>query len=186
MTLALTGHGVADGIAIGQAHVAERSEAEIGEYRIEAHEADREVDRYRQACEAAQAQLESLAERLGTESGATASEIIATHITMLCDESFNEAIEARIRGELCNAEWALQVQLEQILTEFRHIDDPYIRSRGEDVAQVVRLVQHKLSEKTAPVPLQSIPDRLADTLVIASDLTPGELAALHQRGVAGI
>ncbi len=186
MTLALTGQGVADGIAIGRAHVAERSEAEIGEYRIEPSEAECEVERYRQACQEAQTQLEALAEKLGTDTGATASEIISTHITMLCDESFNKEIVQRIRDELCNAEWALQVELEQILTEFRHIDDPYIRSRGEDVAQVVRLVQHKLGEKTSPVPLQGIPDRLAETLVVASDLTPGELAALHQRGVAGI
>ncbi len=186
MTLALTGHGVADGIAIGRAHIAERSEAEIGEYRIDEAEADREVERYRRAISAASAQLDTLGSKLGTDTGATASEIIATHAMMLRDETFNRAIEDRIRDELCNAEWALQVQLEQILAEFRQIDDAYIRSRGEDVAQVVRLAQHNLGEKTAGVPLKGIPDRLADTLVVASDLTPGELAALHQRGVAGI
>lgn len=186
MTLALTGYGVADGIAIGKAHVAERSEVKIGEFRIEESEAGLEVQRYRQAMAAASEQLESLGRKLGPETGTTASEIIATHVMMLHDETFNHSIEARIRDELCNAEWALQVQLEHILGEFRHIDDQYIRSRGEDVAQVVRLVQHKLGEKSAGVPLEGIPDRLADTLVIASDLTPGELAALHQRGVAGI
>jgi len=186
LTLALTGHGIADGIAIGRAHVAERSEVEIGEYRIDQGEVAQEIERYRQASAAASTQLESLADKLGSESGATASEIIATHIMMLRDEPFNLEIEERIGEELCNAEWALQVQLEHILTEFRHIDDPYIRSRGEDVAQVVRLVQHKLSERTSAVPLKGLPDRLANTLVVASDLTPGELAALHQRGVAGI
>jgi len=35
MTLALTGHAVTSGIAIGQTHLAERSELEIEEYRIE-------------------------------------------------------------------------------------------------------------------------------------------------------
>ena len=34
--------------------------------------------------------------------------------------------------------------------------------------------------------MRHIPDRLADTLVIAMELTPGELAMLHERGVAGI
>jgi len=186
MTLALTGHGVADGIAIGRAHIAERSEAEIGEYRIDEAEVDREIDRFRQAIASGSAQLESLSRQLGPESGTTASEIISTHIFMLRDKEFNRSIEARIRDELCNAEWALQAQLEQILAEFRHIEDSYIRSRGEDVAQVVRLVQHRLTEKSSATPLKDIPDRLAETLVIASDLTPGELAALHHRGVAGI
>ena len=61
MTLALTGHGVADGIAIGRVHVAERSEAEISEYRIDEHEAEKEIARYRQANAQARAQLKSLA-----------------------------------------------------------------------------------------------------------------------------
>lgn len=186
MTLALTGHGGADGIAIGRVHLAERSEAEIGEYRIRKQGVEEEIERFRQAITNASEQLELLIEQLGSDSGATATEIISMHVVMLRDESFNVSIESRIREELCNAEWALQAQLEQILAEFRHIDDPYIRSRGEDVAQVVSLVQHKLSEKTSSVPLKDIPDRLADTLVVATDLTPGELAALHHRGVAGI
>ena len=186
MTLALTGHGAADGIAIGRIHLAERSEAVIGEYRIPESDVENEIQRFHRAINDANQELQSLRERLGKEASATASEIIATHVVMLTDPSFNDAIETRIRSELCNAEWALQAQLEKILSEFRHIDDPYIRSRGEDVAHVVSLIQHRLDEKSSPVPLSSIPDRLADTLVVATDLTPGELAALHQRGVAGI
>ena len=38
MTLALTGHAVGRGIAIGRSHLAEGSELEIGEYRIAADE----------------------------------------------------------------------------------------------------------------------------------------------------
>lgn len=87
---------------------------------------------------------------------------------------------------MCNAEWALQLQLELLLADFRSLDDEYIRSRGEDVGQVVRLVQGKLNEEAADKPFESMPDRLADTLVISSELTPGELAILHERGVAGI
>ncbi|HKJ18956.1 MAG TPA: phosphoenolpyruvate--protein phosphotransferase [Xanthomonadales bacterium] len=186
MTLALTGHAGAEGIAIGRVHLAERSEAEIGEYRIHTDEVHEEIERFQQAIGAASEQLNSLGKQFGPDSGVTASEIISTHVALLRDETFHHSIESRIREELCNAEWALQAQLEQILAEFRQINDPYIRSRGEDVAHVVSLVQHALSEKAASPQLDSIPDRLADTLVVASDLTPGELAALHQRGVAGI
>ena len=78
------------------------------------------------------------------------------------------------------------MQLEQVLSEFRSLDDAYIRSRGEDVAQVVRLVQNKLNEEVGEKPFENMPDRLAETLVISSELTPGELAILHERGVGGI
>jgi phosphotransferase system enzyme I (PtsI) len=73
-----------------------------------------------------------------------------------------------------------------MLSEFRMMDDPYLRSRGEDITQVVRLVQSKLDDKTAGKHFENIPDRLAQTMVIATELTPGELAILHERGVAGI
>jgi len=186
VTLALTGHPVARGIAIGRCHLVERNELEIGEYRIATEEVEREIQRYRSAVEAARQQLEELAGRVIQNVGIGAGEIIQTHVMMLGDARLRENTEQHIRRELCNAEWALQMQLEQVLSEFRSLDDAYIRSRGEDVAQVVRLVQNKLNEEAGEKPFENMPDRLAETLVISSELTPGELAILHERGVGGI
>lgn len=186
MTLALTGHAVARGIAIGRCHLVERNELDIGEYRIAAEEVEREIQRYRNAVDAAGKQLEELAGRVIQSVGIGAGEIIQTHVQMLGDSRLRDSTEEHIRRELCNAEWALQMQLEQVLSEFRSLEDAYIRSRGEDVAQVVRLVQSKLNEEAADKPFESMPDRLAETLVISTELTPGELAVLHERGVGGI
>jgi len=187
MTLALTGHAVGRGIAIGRCHMAERSELEISEYRISADEVDSEVRRFRGAIEAAREQLEELAGRVMQNVGIGAGEIIQTHVLMLSDSRLRDSTEDHIRRELCNAEWALQMQLEQVLSEFRSLDDEYFRSRGEDVAQVVHLLQNKLNQNAATAkPFENMPDRLANTLVISSELTPGELAILHERGVAGI
>lgn len=186
MTLALTGHAVSRGIAIGQAHLVEPNELEIGEYRIGADKVEAEVVRLRDALNTAREQLELLAERVTRSAGTAASEMIQTHILMLADSSIGDAAEQRIRAEFCNAEWALQSQLETILLEFRHMEDEYIRSRGEDVAQVIRMVQTELSKAGSDRAFDHIPDRLANTLVVTTDLTPGELALLHERGVAGI
>lgn len=186
MTLALTGYAVSRGIAIGQAHLAERNELEIGEYRIQPENVEAEVSRLQEALETARVQLVMLSERVARSAGTAASEIIQIHILMLADSSIGDAAERRIREEFCNAEWALQSQLETILAEFRHMDDEYIRSRGEDVAQVIRMVQTELGKAGSDRSFDNIPDRLADTLVVTTELTPGELALLHERGVAGI
>jgi phosphotransferase system enzyme I (PtsI) len=186
MTLALTGQAVSRGIAIGLAHLAERNELEIGEYRIQPDTVDAEVARLRVAIQSARQQLEALAQRVSHSAGTAASDIILVHILMLGDSSIGDAAEKRIRTEFCNAEWALQSQLESILADFRHMDDEYIRSRGEDVAQVIRMVQDELGKAGHDLAFDNIPDRLADTLVITTELTPGELALLHERGVAGI
>lgn len=186
MTLALTGHAVARGIAIGRCHVVERNEFEIDEHRIGKDEVEREIQRFRDAIDAAQEQLAQLVDNIGHAVAVSATEIIQTHIMMLSDSTLRRKTEEHIRRDLCNAEWALQTQLEEILAEFRSMDDEYIRTRGEDITQVVRLVQGKLNEELETRPFEDIPDRLADTLVIASEVTPGELALLHERGVAGI
>jgi phosphotransferase system enzyme I (PtsI) len=186
MSLTLKGHAVSPGIAIGRIHLAERNELEIGEYRIGRNDVENEIQRYRNAVDAAREQLTELADRIDPKVAVPAVEIIQSHVLMLGDSKIRKSTEEHIRRELCNAEWALQVQLEQILSEFRSMDDEYIRTRGEDVTQVVRLIQGKLSEEAACKPFENIPDRLADTLVIAEELTPGELAILHERGVAGI
>ena len=186
MSLTLKGHAVSPGIVIGRIHLAERNELEISEYRIGRNNVENEIQRYRNAVDAAREQLEELADRIDPKVAVPAVEIIQSHVLMLGDSKIRKSTEEHIQRELCNAEWALQVQLEQLLSEFRSIDDEYIRTRGEDVTQVVRLIQGKLSEEAACKPFENIPDRLADTLVIAEVLTPGELAILHERGVAGI
>jgi phosphotransferase system enzyme I (PtsI) len=186
MTLALTGQPVARGIAIGRSHLAEHNELDIVEFRIGPEEVDKEIRRFRNAIDAARQQLEDLVGRVTENVGIGAAEIIQTHVLMLSDSRLRDDTENHIRSELCNAEWALQIQLEHLLAEFRSVDDDYIRSRGEDVTQVVRLLQNKLNEEAAEKPFENMPDRLAETLVIAVDLTPGELAVLHERGVAGI
>jgi phosphotransferase system enzyme I (PtsI) len=186
MSLTLKGHAVAPGIAIGRIHLAERNELEIGEYRIGQDDVDNEIQRYRNAVDAARDQLVELANRIDPTVAVPAVEIIQSHVLMLGDSKIRKSTEEHIRLELCNAEWALQSQLEQVLSEFRSMDDEYIRTRGEDITQVVRLIQRKLSVEAASKPFENIPDRLADTLVIAEELTPGELALLHERGVAGI
>jgi phosphotransferase system enzyme I (PtsI) len=186
MSFTLKGQAVAPGVAIGRVHLAESNELEIGEYRISKDDVGNEIHRYHNALDAAREQLLELADRIDPLVAASAVEMIQTHVLMLGDSKIRESTEAHIRQELCNAEWALQLQLEQVLTEFRGIEDEYIRARGEDVTQVVRLVQSKLGDEAASIPFENIPDRLADTLVVAAELTPGELAMLHQRGVAGI
>jgi phosphotransferase system enzyme I (PtsI) len=48
------------------------------------------------------------------------------------------------------------------------------------------MVQELLASEQSEQALSPLPDRLGETLVIATELTPGELAALHERGVAGV
>lgn len=186
MTLALSGHAVVGGIAVGQTHIIQHNELDIGEFRINPDQVSGEISRLQDALRSARQNLDEVASRIRDSSGSAAEEIIRTHITMLADSSLSDSTIGYIRDQLCNAEWALQLYLETLLTEFRKINDSYIRSRGEDVTQVVQMVQEILASEQSGKPLSQLPDRLGQTLVVATELTPGELGALHERGVAGV
>ncbi len=186
MTLALSGQIVEPGIAIGQAHNIQRNEIEIVEYRVKPAAVAQEVERLLAASEEAAEHLEDLAKRLRKAAGTSGEEIIRTHLAMLRDSSIVQASARHIEEQLCNAEWALQLQLETLVAEFRTIDDDYIRGREDDVVQVIRMVQQSLSSGPTERPLSEVPDRLGQTLVVARELTPNELAVLHDRGVAGV
>lgn len=186
MTLALSGQIVEPGIAIGQAHNIQRNEIEIGEYRVQPEAVNAEIDRLLAAAQTAAEHLEELAKRLRKAAGTSGEEIIRTHLAMLRDSSIVQASARHIEEQLCNAEWALQLQLETLVAEFRTIDDDYIRSREDDIVQVIRMVQQSLSSGQPDKPLSEVPDRLGQTLVVARELTPNELAVLHDRGVAGV
>ena len=79
MSLTLTGHAVAPGIAIGRFHLAERNELDIGEYRISQEDVENEIQRYRNAVDAAREQLE-LADRIDPKVAVPAVEIIQSHV----------------------------------------------------------------------------------------------------------
>jgi phosphoenolpyruvate-protein kinase (PTS system EI component) len=104
-------------------------------------------------------QLEELAGRVSRNVGIGAAEIIQTHVLMLSDSRLRDGTEEHIRRELCNAEWALQMQLERMLLEFRSLDDEYIRSRGErgPGRAPAEQAQRRVADRS------TMPDRLADT-----------------------
>ena len=57
------------------------------------------------------------------------------HRLILGDALLAEAPRDLIRSRLINAEWALTIQLEQLVKQFDAIDDEYLRERSTDVRQ---------------------------------------------------
>lgn len=45
-----------------------------------------------------------------------------------------------IRQEQCNAEWAIKLQLDNIIEQFDAFTDEYLRERKQDIIQVVERV----------------------------------------------
>ena len=89
-----------------------------------------------------------------------------------------EPIET-IRREQRNAEWALHIHSQRLVAMFERMDDPYLRTRKDDVNQIVDRVLRNLI-----VPHDYEHDQLtAGQIIIANDLTPADTVLLKHKRV---
>lgn len=175
-SFSMHGVGVSSGIAIGYAHLISHALLEVVHFKIEAKGVDDEVARFERAIDLVKKDLQQLKAQLPQNAPAELSAFINTHLAMLSDKSLSEAPKAIIRNELCNAEWALKQQMDDIVAQFDAIEDAYLRERKQDVVQVVERVikvllgrdQLAASEKK----LQAKQERAM--ILVAHDVSPAD------------
>ncbi|MEQ8233728.1 MAG: phosphoenolpyruvate--protein phosphotransferase [Gammaproteobacteria bacterium] len=185
MTFTLHGVAVSRGIAIGRVHVVERNQLEIDEVRLTPHEVDAEIARLDSAVALARHHLREIRDNIPSSTPSEIAAFIDTHLLMLDDAAFSEEPARLIREQLCNAEWAVKLQRDKLVAVFDEMDDAYLRTRKDDVDNVVdRIVRNLQRHK----PLRhEVPDsKLRDMVIVARDLSPADLVLLQHHGVAGI
>ncbi len=184
MTLELQGIGASRGIAIGRAHILFHNQPDVREYLIPAFGIDQEVDRLVSATEEARRQLLTIKDHIPTNAPTDVSAFIDTHLLMLNDSSLTEVPIEMIRTRHCNAEWALQLQRDALINVFNEMDDPYLRTRRDDIDHVVNRIHRVLADEQ--VADHEIPDgRLKGHIIIAEDLTPADTVLMQHQGIAG-
>ncbi len=184
MTFSLHGVPVSRGIAIGRVHIVERNRLEISEIRIEAEEVEAEVERLFAAVSLAKHHLREIRDHIPSSTPVEIAAFIDTHLLMLDDAAFNDEPARIIRETLCNAEWAVKQQRDALVAAFDEMDDAYLRTRRDDVDNVVdRIVRNLQRHK----PLRhEVPDqKLQDMIILASDLSPADLVLLQHHSVSG-
>ncbi len=185
MPLALLGTGVSRGIGIGRARIVRHGDLDIPQYRIAPHWVEEEISRLTAALETARAQLRAIREQIPAAIASDIVGFIDAHLLMLEDQALTGAPAEIIRQQRFNAEWALKLQQETLLRVFDEIDDPYLRTRRDDVEHVVRRVQFLLLKGPGSHDRLG-PTEEPDRVILADDLSPGELVTLHRHGVAAI
>jgi phosphotransferase system enzyme I (PtsI) len=184
MSLTISGIGISRGIAIGRVYRLETGTVEVYETAIPRAQLEDEVARFRRAIRTARQQLKAIRNAIPESTPADITEFIDTHLLMLEDSMLTVAPVDLIRQNLCNAEWALKMQRDALARVFDEMDDPYLRTRMDDVDHVVARIQRILIGGSSH-PSGHNDEQLRDAIVVAHDLTPAETALLHHQGIAG-
>lgn len=182
MSILLNGIGVSKGIAIGEAYVFSREQFKINEYKIQKSKHKEEIQRFKKALIEASAQLSSIKKTISKDTPPDILAFIDTHLLMLKDPAFDLGTTNNIEQYSCNAEWALQMQCDRLVQVFNEMDDPYLRTRKDDVIHVVNRIQSCLAEQ----PNQTHDEtQLKGRIIIADDLTPADTLMLQHQKIGG-
>jgi len=184
MTITISGTGISRGIAIGRAQRLDDGELEIYEAAVPKELIEDEVARFRRAVRTARQQLKAIRNSIPENTSADITDFIDTHLLMMEDSMLTAAPIELIRNKQYSAEWALKIQRDELARVFDEMDDPYLRTRKDDIDHVVTRIQRILiGEKSAAHPNHN--GSLHGTVILAHDLTPAETALLHHQGIAG-
>lgn len=181
--LALYGQGVSSGIAIGKAYVLARERPEVPEYVLPQHLLTEEEKRFLAAVDAARRQLQEIRSHIPPDAPAETASFIDTHLLILEDRLVSEAPIELIRQRQYNAEWALKVQSDRLISVFDQMEDPYLRNKKTDVSQVVDRVLRNLL-LPGEEEHETMAGNLEGHIVIANDLTPADTVLLKHKDVS--
>ena len=182
MTFSLHGIGVSRGCAIGKTALLQRDQPEVVEYAVPEAILEDEVQRFLEGVASARQQLREIRARIPATLPAEITALIDTHLLMLEDSMLTQVPVRLIRTRRCNAEWALKIQRDQLVQVFEAMDDPYLRTRRDDIDHVVRRILHiLLADETSYTDL--VASRLEGRVVVVDDLTPADTILMQHQGM---
>ena len=174
------GHGASRGLALGRARVRLPHALEMAEQRVPAAQADAEARRLHEALEAARAEMRALREKLQGALSKEVVEFIDLHALLLDDPELVQALETLVRQERYSAGYALRVQRDRLAAVFEQMDDPYLRSRLDDLDHIIGRINAHLQRR------EPLPRGTAGEVLVCDNVAPSELAQLQAQGVVAI
>ncbi len=172
----LHGKSVFSGIAIGKLSIYQSKDKLVK--REKAEDADREIERFKEARELAKEELSALYEKALKEVGEANAAIFEVHQMMLDDLDYEESIINMIQTQGINAEFAVASTGDNFAEMFAAIDDDYMKARSVDVKDISnRVIKILQGERSAEGKFDE------PVILVAEDLTPSETVQLDKTKV---
>lgn len=179
----LTGIGVSGGVAVGRAVILTQR-TEVMRFPIPPDRVDREVFALYAARDQSRQQLQDISARVALGPGSELGALFDAQILMLDDPMLIGNAEEIIRRERVNAAWAVHRAYEGLYELFSSMEDPYLRERETDVADVAGRLRMNLRHG-ARGPRELLSQIDGPAVLIADELTASVAAQLDWSRVQG-
>jgi phosphotransferase system enzyme I (PtsI) len=179
----LKGIGVSPGVAVGRAVILTQR-TEVMRFPIPPDRVDREVEALRTARDQSRQQLQDISDRVAQGPGSELAALFDAQILMLDDPMLIGRAEEIIRTERVNAAWAVHRAYEGLYQVFSSMEDPYLRERESEVADVAGRLRMNLRHG-ARGPRELLSQIDGPSILIADELTASVAAQLDWSRVQG-
>ena len=172
----LNGIGVSPGVVVGRAVILTQR-TEVMRFPIPPERVDREVQALQRARDESRQQLQDIGARLAQGRGSELAALFDAQILMLEDPMLIGRAEEIVRTERVNAAWAVHRAYEELYQLFTAMEDPYLRERENDVADVAGRLRMNLRHG-ARGPRELLSQIDGPSVLIADELTASVAAQL--------
>lgn len=178
----LRGEPAAPGIAVAPAMLFERLARPVFRVEIAPRDIDRETRRFQQARRRAGEQLRAIRESTRRALGADRAYLFEAQRLMLEDPLLVDRVEAVIRSEQVNAEWAVRTVLRELQAVFDGLADEYLRQRKGDISDVGGRLLENLAGGRRPVRERRDPRHI----MAAEDIRPSDTVEIDWSRTLGV
>lgn len=180
----LSGQPVSPGIAMGVLRVEARGcEAPVTRMILPT-EMEAEWQRFELALSRTESELQSLKARVEKLSGATEAAIFDAHLLFLRDRTIMSKLRKEFPSRMQNIDAVYYAVVQNFMEVMRRVDDPYLRSRVVDIADVLQRVLKNMSTAAEKPGTRTLCEHCPCVLA-AYDLTPSDTADLDPNKVLG-
>ncbi|MDH5180609.1 MAG: phosphoenolpyruvate--protein phosphotransferase, partial [Gammaproteobacteria bacterium] len=185
MTYARLGTGISSGVVIGPVRILYRNELEIPQCSLPPQFIAEEIARYQAALTGAKQHLKDIRGQIPAHTPADIVEFIDTHLLMLDDSTLSRVPIEIISSRECNAEWALKLQRDSLVRVFDEMEDPYLRTRRDDVDHVVNTIMRILLNSPVHHSVKPSQESTYSGYVLVTDeLSPADAILMQHQGIA--
>ncbi len=177
-----TVHGIPASPGLAQGTAITIGRKELSARRV-IRDAEHEVGRFRAAQEIYDAQLLAAYEECVEKTGEAEGEIFKAYRTILHDEAFFKKALARIGNEMINAEAAIMAEVDLLAARFEKVDDPYLKARFDDIANVCRTIVDILCGRQRDIAAEI--GAVENAVIVAEDLTPVDTIKMDKSRIRG-
>ncbi len=140
---------------------------------------DRELENFQVALQQCRDELEQGSHQLGGQLPGDVSSIFSVYSMLLDSRELIDAVEHGIR----QGNWApgaLRATINEYAARFENMEDPYLRSRGEDVRNIGNKIYNKMSGESEPV------DQSQNLILTGKLVSITDIARYKREQLAGI